>query len=114
MSDIPFGAIVLTDFPFTDLSAAKRRPALVISTNNERRTDIIIAYISSVLRDMPDAAPITPTPENGLKVPSIVRFDKIATIDKQIISGRLGMADPGWLRRHRRAFFDVFGFGQPA
>ncbi len=27
MSDIPFGAIVLTDFPFTDLSAAKRRPA---------------------------------------------------------------------------------------
>lgn len=29
---IPFGAIVLTDFPFTDLTAAKRRPALVIST----------------------------------------------------------------------------------
>ncbi len=32
---VPFGAIVLTDFPFTDLTATKRRPALVISVDNE-------------------------------------------------------------------------------
>jgi hypothetical protein len=28
----------------------------------------------------------------GLKVPSSVRFDKIATIDKNIIAGRIGNA----------------------
>jgi mRNA-degrading endonuclease toxin of MazEF toxin-antitoxin module len=47
VTGIPFGAIVLTDFPFTDLAAAKRRPALVISTGNDRRTDVVVAYITS-------------------------------------------------------------------
>lgn len=68
---IPFGAIVLTDFPFTDLSAAKRRPALVVSTTTTAA----------------------------------------ATIDKSIIAGRLGTADPEWLADGRAAFFAVFGFG---
>ena len=34
---IPFGGIVLTVFPFTDLMASKRRPALVVSRDNDRR-----------------------------------------------------------------------------
>lgn len=108
--DIPFGAIVLTEFPFTDLSSAKRRPALVISTDNARRTDLIVAYISSVPRTEPDAVPIGPTRTNG---PSVVRFDKIATVEKRIIAGRIGTAEPDWLRRCRNKFFRVFGFGAP-
>jgi len=43
VSKIPFGAIVLTDFPFTDLTAAKRRPALVVSTPLIRLLDICAA-----------------------------------------------------------------------
>jgi mRNA interferase MazF len=110
MSDIPFGTIVLTDFPFTDLSSVKRRPALVISTDNTRRLDIIVAYITSISRNQPDAAPMEPTLGNGLKVSSLVRFDKVATIDKSIIVGRLGAADPIWLKQTRNVFFAVFGF----
>jgi mRNA interferase MazF len=99
MTDIPsrradaraqrVGAIVLTDFPFTDLSSTKRRQALVVSTGNARRDDVIVAYITSVLRNQPHAVPLEPTAGNGLKTPSLVRFDKIATLDKSIISGRL-------------------------
>ena len=114
MTGIPFGAIVLTDFPFTDLTAAKRRPALVISTDNDRRTDIIVAYITSIPRNDPDAMAITPTAGTGLKVPSLVRFDKIATINKDIIAGRIGDADPVWLKDARKVFFGVFGFSSPA
>ncbi len=110
---VPFGAIVLTDFPFTDLTAAKRRPALVISTDNDRRTDVVVAYITSVPRTEADAVPIAPTPETGLKVPSMVRFDKIATISKDIIAGRLGSADPAWMATNSSVFFGVFGFGKP-
>lgn len=113
MTDIAFGAIVLTDFPFTDLTAAKRRPALVVSTDNDRRPDVVVAYISSIRRADPDAVPIAPTPANGLKLPSWVRFDKIATIDKAIIAGRIGDADPIWLADARKTFFGVFGFGSP-
>ena len=111
MTGIPFGAIVLTDFPFTDLSATKRRPALVVSTGNDRRTDVVVAYITSVpLAAQLDAAPIAPTPGNGLKVPSMVRFDKLATLDTGILAGRIGFADPAWLAEHRATFFAVFGF----
>ncbi|CAA6603832.1 conserved hypothetical protein [Rhodospirillaceae bacterium LM-1] len=113
MTGIPLGAIVLTDFPFTDLTATKRRPALVISRENERRTDIVVAYITSVPRNDPDAMPIAPTKGNGLKTDSMVRFDKIATIDKAILSGQLGSADAGWLKIAQERFFGVFGFGMP-
>jgi mRNA interferase MazF len=113
VTGITFGAIVLTDFPFTDLTAAKRRPALVVSTDNDRRTDVVVAYITSVPRNDPDAMPITPTAGTGLKVPSLVRFDKIATIEKHIVAGRIGNADPTWLTDARKVFFGVFGFGSP-
>lgn len=110
MSEIPFGAIVLTDFPFTDLTATKRRPALVISADNDRRTDVIVAYITSIPRNYPDAMAIAPSRATGLKVASSVRFDKIATINKEIIAGRIGNADPGWLTDASKVFFNVFGF----
>jgi mRNA interferase MazF len=44
----------------------------------------------------------------------MVRFDKIATLDKGILIGRLGTADPLWLSRYRDVFFGVFGFDRPA
>lgn len=110
MTDIPFGTIVLTHFPFTDLSTTKRRPALVVSTENERRLDIVVAYITSVLTAIPDAAAIQPDSGNGLKRSSQVRFDKLATLNKDIITGRLGEADPAWLHQHATIFFNVFGF----
>jgi mRNA interferase MazF len=106
--------LFLTDFPFTDLTAAKRRPALVVSTDNGRRTDVVVAFITSIPRTDPDAVSITPTVGNGLKASSFVRFDKIATIDKAIIAGRIGDAEATWLADARKAFFGVFGFGSPA
>jgi hypothetical protein len=42
-----------------------------------------------------------------------VRFDKIATISKGIIAGRIGDADPVWLADARKVFFGVFGFSSP-
>jgi mRNA interferase MazF len=50
----------------------------------------------------------------GLKTPSVVRFDKLATLDKQTISGKLGNAPMDWLVAHAAKFFGVFGFSQLA
>ena len=58
-------------------------------------------------------APIAPTRANGLKDPSVVRFDKLATVNATIITGKLGDAPAAWLAAHRMAFFGVFGFGPP-
>lgn len=108
-----FGSIVLTRFPFTDLSGDKRRPALVISRDNHRRTDLVVCFVTSVPRTGPDMAPIAPVPGTGLKVSSMVRFDKIATLDPAVITGKLGDAPSAWLDAHRATFFGVFGFKPP-
>jgi len=108
-----FGSIVLTRFPFTDLSGAKRRPALVVSRDNERRSDLIVCFITSTLRVGRDIASLAATPRTGLKVPSVVRFDKLATLDRAVIAGKIGDAPAEWLASQRTTFFGVFGFGQP-
>ena len=108
-----FGSIVLTRFPFTDPSGDKRRPALVVSCDNQRRTDLIACFVTSVPRTGPDMAAIAPGPPTGLKVPSIVRFDKLATLDPAVITGKIGNVSAAWLDTHRAAFFGVFGFRWP-
>ena len=108
-----FGSIVLTRFPFTDLSGDKRRPALVVSRDNDRRPDLVVCFVTSIPRAGPDMAPLAATAGTGLKVPSVVRFDKLATLDRSVIAGRLGAAPADWLMANRAIFFGVFGFGPP-
>ena len=88
------GKIILVPFPFTDLSGHKVRPAVVLSAL-ERSDDFIACFISS----KPDRKinktdiQIAPTPENGLKVGSIIKVAKIATLEKKIALGEIGSLD---------------------
>jgi mRNA interferase MazF len=43
------GKIVLTRFPFTNLSSDKRRPALILIDTEASDPDTIVAFISSVI-----------------------------------------------------------------
>jgi mRNA interferase MazF len=110
-----FGSIVLTRFPFTDLSGGKLRPALVVSRDNTRRSDVVLAFITSKSHaaELPDAVSIQPTATNGLKAPSVVRFDKLATLEIQVIAGKIGDAEVAFLKAASPVFFGVFGFGPP-
>ena len=104
----PFGSIVLARFPFTDLSAHKLRPALVVS-KPVPGDDVIVCLISSVLRSGPAVARLPQDPGTGLKRPSVVRFDKLATLHSQI-TGVIGEAPPIWLAANAGRFAGVFGF----
>jgi len=97
-----FGSIVLARFPFTDISGAKRRPALVLSRDNDRRADVVVCFITSAPRTGPDTAMLDPEPGTGL-----------ATLEKSAIAGRLGTAPAAWLAAQRDTSFGVFGFGAP-
>jgi mRNA interferase MazF len=107
-----FGDIVLTRFPFTDLSGAKVRPALVISRDNARRSDVIVAFITSNAQKLanPDAMSLQPNRANGLKVASVVRSDKLATLEARVIAGRLGKADAAFIAAAKPVFLGGFGF----
>lgn len=104
------GDIILVPFPFTDLSSAKVRPALVLSPKREKSLDMIVCFISSqVNQGNAHTVRIEPRATNGLKIPSLVRFDKLATLDRRIALGVLGKVSPDWLRAHTKEFLGVFG-----
>lgn len=82
------GDIVLVPFPFTDLTGNKKRPALILIARN---LDVTVCFLSSQLHWQEETdLLLQPTPENGLKVNSLVRVSKIATIDKSLVLGKLG------------------------
>lgn len=92
--------IVLVPFPFTDLSATKKRPALIISPNKYNNyQDVVIAFVTSKLNTqhrMGDYK-IREWEKSNLPKPSMIRM-KFATIDKSMIIkilGRLVKKDTG-------------------
>jgi mRNA interferase MazF len=88
--------IVLTRFPFADLSSSKRRPALVLAVAQSRKTDVIVAFISSVIpKNLKPTEYLVEVQhpnfeETGLKKTSVVKLDKLATLDTGIFTGELG------------------------
>ena len=101
------GHIVLVPFPFTDLSGQKVRPALVLFVS--KGEDCIVAFISSVLtkKSMFDVS-IKATRGNGLKVNSVIKLDKLATLQKKIVLGELGVAERGILASADAALRKLF------
>jgi mRNA interferase MazF len=90
------GKIVLVPFPFTDLTAAKLRPALVVY---EGEKDAVVAFISSKIPSELSGVDILIKQDHpgfrraGLKVDSVIKLDKIATVLKDLIVGELGELD---------------------
>ncbi len=85
------GDIVLLPFPFTDLSGNKNRPALILIDSGD---DVTVCFITSQLKWQSEFdLSIRPSDINGLKIESLIRLNKFATIDKDLIIGRLGTLD---------------------
>ncbi len=84
------GDIVVIPFPFSDLTGAKRRPALVITSL--KGDDLILCQITS--KKVRDKYAITITDEDfeegSLKQESNVRPNKIFTADRNIILYKVG------------------------
>jgi mRNA interferase MazF len=87
------GKIVLVHFPFTDLTSSKLRPALVLY---ESADDVIVAFISSKVPSRIIPSDLVLSADNpafrstGLKTPSVIKFDKVATVSKDLIEGEIG------------------------
>ena len=82
------GSVILIPFPFTDLRGSKIRPAVVLSKSE---LDVTICFITSEFKWKTEYdISIFPSERNGLKVPSLIRIGKIATIDITLVLGELG------------------------
>lgn len=86
--------ILLIPIPFTDLTTTKQRPVLVLSNTqyNQNTEDIVVAAITSQLRDIDYSVVITAEDlsEGELRKTSAIRADKLYTLSKQIVKRKFG------------------------
>ena len=82
------GDIILVSFPFTNLKGSQRRLAVILFVGE---LDVIVSFITSK-NSFPSETDLTLKPQrkNGLKISSTLRSDKLATLDKDLVKGKIG------------------------
>ncbi len=107
------GDIVLTQFPFTDLSQTKLRPAVILwvdSTKNE----ITLCFISSknVNNLTSEEFAILDSDEDfittGLRISSKVRVTRIVTLNRLLVIRRLGQLTIKHIRKLNEIMIQAF------
>ncbi len=97
------GDIVLIPVPFTDLTSQKKRPTIIISSNtyNEANEDIVVVALTSNIepRDFTITLTTDDLEKGNLKVTSMIRVDKIYTLNKSIILKTFGRVKPAILTK---------------
>ncbi|MDQ3564189.1 MAG: type II toxin-antitoxin system PemK/MazF family toxin, partial [Pseudomonadota bacterium] len=95
MTGYSFGDIVLVPFPFTDQSAAKQRPAVVVSSGAYQQTtpDVILMAVTSQVRTIAGLGEVVVQDWQaaGLLKPSIIK-PVITTIQRTLVRKTLGAA----------------------
>ena len=82
---------VVVPFPFTDKSAAKRRPAMVLSSKTfNRHGHAVLCMITSASHSpWPGDTPLLSYASAGLNLPCLIRL-KIFTLDNRVILKKVG------------------------
>jgi mRNA interferase MazF len=97
MASYAAGDVVLLEFPFTDTSGSKRRPALVLLDTGD--DDIVVARVTGQLSAAPHVVVLDEWQQVGLLLPSVVRLHKVATLQRRLVNKKLGRLTPGdWSR----------------
>jgi mRNA interferase MazF len=96
------GAVVLVNFPFTDLRSSKVRPALVLTQKGD--DVIIVGIFSRVPAYLQDSWIMIEEgdpgfKETGLKKVSVIKTEKIAVVHRSLIRKELGRLSPELLQK---------------
>lgn len=107
------GDIVLLPFPFTDLSAAKKRPVLVLSDEDGLGDFLVLAITSQA-----GHAASLPLLQTDMRVGTLpksswVRTDKLFTLNRQLIVARFGQVRSEFLGKAHQAACTRLGCGAP-
>lgn len=88
MESLNFGDIVLLKFPFTDSKTFKKRPALILFDSQDG--DILVCRITSQFYSSDFDLEIKEWKTSGLKLPSVIRIHKLATLEKSMVENLMG------------------------
>jgi mRNA interferase MazF len=88
-----FGDVIVVPFPFTDQTTAKKRPAVVVSSEayHRERPDLILMAITSQSRPTPTVGEVAVLhwQEAGLLKPSVIK-PLLTTIETNLVLRQLG------------------------
>jgi mRNA interferase MazF len=87
------GDVVLVDFPFSDASASRRRPALVVQSDSVVSVNTIIVPITSnIARSATTRLVIDPAIEagSGLKMVSAIICEGLFSLHRSLVVRRIG------------------------
>jgi len=100
------GDVILVTFPFTDLSGSRLRPALVLISMKE---DITVAFITTNLKVTGTSDLILKVNQtNGLKKDSLLKLNKIATLDLGLVMGKIGNLNESELKEVDKKLIETF------
>ena len=111
------GDVFLGQFPFGNVAGMKLRPVLLVSDVVGPASEVLVASISSVLPAVMLSTDILLNPSHernrstNLKVTSVLRLHKLATIHKSSLVRRLGELSPEALEEEK---VPATKSGQPA
>ena len=113
MKSITTFDVVLLPFPFTNLSATKRRPALVLHRYDWPKLPdhFLVAMITSQLDGLklPEDFLIQEWEKSGLPKPSLIRLGKLVTLDGSLLIKKLGTLSEGDQNRARKLLKKHYG-----
>ncbi|MCL2096851.1 MAG: type II toxin-antitoxin system PemK/MazF family toxin [Oscillospiraceae bacterium] len=106
------GDIVLIPVPFTDLSSSKKRPVLILSSDdyNKNTDDLIVAAITSNIDEKPYSIIITTDDlvDGNLLHKSCVRADKLYTLAQSIVIKNFGTLKSETLTTVIKIMYKIF------
>jgi mRNA interferase MazF len=92
MTNYDFGEVVLIHFPQSGVAAKKQRPGIIVLDIGD--ADIVVAPVTSKLRNQLGDQQIADLNGTGLIRPSWVRLAKVATLLKGEVIRALGRLTP--------------------
>ena len=99
------GAVVLLRFPFADSIAYKRRPALVLKDFEDG--DVLVCRITSKIYKSKYDVYLDEWQKCGLKLPSVVRVHKMATLEKDMVEMVMGQIDQTALGKVKLSYASI-------
>ena len=105
MDKIETGSIVLLKFPFTDNIGFKRRPALVLKDLEDG--DLLVCRITSKIYKSKYDIYLDDWLTCGLKLPSVIRVHKMATLEKDMLETIMGKIDETILEKVKSLYRSI-------
>jgi mRNA interferase MazF len=100
------GEVLLARLVFSDGQGAKRRPVLVVHDFGD--DDLLVVPVTSqAARGSADVV-LANWQDAGLRLPSVVRVEKLATIAESCVARKLGQLPAGELTRVQETLAAVF------